>query len=279
MSDIQSVKRAFDILKAVSSNNRGVSLTEIAAHAQLPKSTASRMLSTLTGIGMVERVNEREGFRIGNELIAMAAHVSYPRSLIAIAHPFLQDLAQATGETLTLCVPDGDQVHYIDQINSLHTVQMRNWVGYHFPMYASCDGKLFLAERDDVGLERYLQQRLQRFTATTITSPLALRKELKVVRKRGYAWTNGEYDAELVGVSAPIRDVDQQVVATLCLFGPAFRWPTESAAGQLIEQTCKTAARISARLQAQGCPTSNIDQTDRTDRTDRTQAQPMSANL
>ncbi len=256
MSDIQSVKRAFDILKAVSSNTRGVSLTEIAAQASLPKSTVSRMLSTLTGIGMVERVRDREGFRIGNEFIAMAAGVSYPRSLVAIAHPFLQELAQSTGETLTLCVPDGDQVHYIDQIQSSHMLHMRNWVGYRFPMYASCDGKLFLAERDDVALEAYLKQPMQRFTATTITTPLALRKELKLVRKRGYAWTNGEYDAELVGVSAPIRDGEGHLVATMCLFGPAFRWPREVEAGNLIQQACDAGAKISARLQGKDklCP-------------------------
>src|SRR5215213_7272093 len=102
MSDIQSVRRAFDILKAVSSNAEGTSLTEIAARVELPKSTVSRMLSTLTGVGAVERVSDREGFRIGNELIAIASNVTYPRTLSAIAKPFLQQLSQASGETVTL---------------------------------------------------------------------------------------------------------------------------------------------------------------------------------
>ncbi len=250
MSDIQSVKRAFDILKAVSSKAEGVSLTEIATRADLPKSTVSRMLSTLTGIGMVERLHEREGFRIGNELVAMAAQVGYPRSLVAIARPYLQALAQTTGETLTLCVPDGDLVHYIDQIDSPGTLQMRNWVNFRFPMYASCDGKIFLAHRDKADLDRYLQQPMQRFTAATITSATALRRELKWVQKRGYAWTNGEYDADLVGVSAPICDPEGRVIASVCLFGPAFRWPAEAQASDYIRQACDVAKQIGGRVSA-----------------------------
>ena len=250
MSDIQSVRRAFDILKAVSSNAEGASLTEIAARVELPKSTVSRMLSTLTGVGAVERVSEREGFRIGNELIAIASNVTYPRTLSAIARPFLQHLSQTSGETATLCVPDGDLAHYVDQVNSSRVLQVHNWVGQKLPMHACSDGKLYLSSRTDDEVEHYLQQPLQRFTRSTLTAPTAMRKEIRNIRRKGYAWTNGEFDADIVGVSAPIRDEAGQVVASICLFGAAFRWPSEVKAGRLIDLTSETADKISSRMRA-----------------------------
>jgi len=248
MSDIQSVRRAFDILKAVSSNAGGASLTEIAARVELPKSTVSRMLSTLAGVGAVERMSEREGFRIGNELIAIASNVTYPRTLSAIAKPFLQQLSQTSGETATLCMPDGDLAHYVDQVNSSRVLQVHNWVGQKLPVHACSDGKLYLANWSDDEVERYVRRPLQRFTRSTLTTPTAVRKEIRNIRRKGYAWTNGEFDADIVGVSAPIRDELGQVVASICLFGAAFRWPGEMKAGRLIDMTSETADKISSRM-------------------------------
>jgi len=250
VSDIQSIKRAFDILKAVSSagDGDGVSLSELAARARLPKSTVSRMLSTLAGVGAIERVTPREGFRLGSELIAMMSHVPYPRSLCAIARPYLQALSSATGETLTLCVPDGDTAHYIDQINSPHALQVHDWRGQHLPLHAASDGKLYLAGRSDEQIERYVGQTLRRYTANTLVSPSRLKREVKAIRRLGYAWTNGEYDQDIVGVAAPIRGEGGEVVGSVCLFGPAFRWPEEREAGHLIGPAKATADKISARL-------------------------------
>jgi DNA-binding IclR family transcriptional regulator len=248
MSDIQSIKRAFDILKAISAQPAGASLSEIAARAVLPKSTTSRMLSTLAGVGMVEKLEHGEGYRLGDELVALAAGLPYPRSLIAIARPHLQALSQATGETLTLSVPEGDCVRYIEQINSLRALKVQDWTGGVYPMHAVSDGKLFLAFASEEDVERNLKQPLQRFTRNTLATPAALRKELRAIRKKGYAWTNGEYDEDIAGVAAPVFDSDHRIVAAVCLFGPMFRWPKEARAGKLIELTQHTANEISTRL-------------------------------
>jgi DNA-binding IclR family transcriptional regulator len=248
MSDIQSIKRAFDILKAISAQPAGASLSEIAARAALPKSTTSRMLSTLAGVGAVEKLGNGEGYRLGDELVALAAGLPHPRSLIAIARPHLQALSQATGETLTLSVPEGDCVRYIDQINSPRALKVQDWTGDRYPMHAVSDGKLFLAFAGDDEVARYLQQPLQRFTRNTIAGATALRKEVRAIRKKGYAWTNGEYDEDIAGVAAPVFDRDAHVVAAVCLFGPMFRWPKEARAGKLIQLTQHTANEISARL-------------------------------
>ncbi len=241
------MRRAFDILTALSCEE-GTSLSEVAARVGLPKSTVSRMLTTLEAVGAVERNGERDGFRIGHALISLVSGASQVRTLIAVARPFLQELAAATGETLTLCVPDGDCAHYVDQIDAARALQVRLWVGERLPLHACSDGKLYLAYRSPAQIERYLQRPLQRFTATTCASPTALRRELRAIRRKGYAWTNGEFDADVVGVAAPIFDNTGRILASVCLFGPAFRWPGEQDAGHLIRLTRETADQIGRRL-------------------------------
>jgi DNA-binding IclR family transcriptional regulator len=100
MAEIQSLTRAFDILRAVATEVEGRSLATIARAVDLPKSTVSRMLATLEQIGAVERVTQPDGFRIGGAIIALAAQMAYPRSLVAIVRPYLQALAERSGETV-----------------------------------------------------------------------------------------------------------------------------------------------------------------------------------
>ena len=50
-SSIQSVERAFAVLRALNPQGRAVPLAKIADDTGLPKSTTSRLLSTMVGIG------------------------------------------------------------------------------------------------------------------------------------------------------------------------------------------------------------------------------------
>jgi DNA-binding IclR family transcriptional regulator len=250
MADIQSLIRAFDILRALSNASDGRPLSEIARQVDLPKSTVSRMLTTLEKVGAVERVTHPDGFRIGAEIVALAAQVAYPRSLVAIARPYLQELAQSAGETVSLGILDGDQVYYIDQIHSRHNIRLKDWTGHRLPLHATSDGKLFLAHWSDSALDGYLLQPLYPHSANTITDPDLLRQELARIRSQGYAWNNREYDADLVGLAVPITDETSHVVASLCMFGPFFRFPPAGQREAYVQITVDTARSISDRIRA-----------------------------
>jgi DNA-binding IclR family transcriptional regulator len=248
MANIQSLTRAFDILRAVAAGADSRSLAEIARAVELPKSTVSRMLATLTSIGAVERVVEPEGFRIGDEIVALAAQVTYPRTLVTIVRPYLQALAQTTGETVSLGVPDGDQVYYLDQIDSRHNLRLKNWTGQRLPLYATSDGKLYLAHWHKAALDDYLRQPLYPHSANTIVDPLLLRQELAHIRRVGYAWSQREYDPDIVSLAAPIYDDNGQIAASLCLFGPFFRFPPIDRSEEFVHLIVEAAQTISMRI-------------------------------
>lgn len=249
MADVQSLKRAFDILQAIADNDEGVGLSEIARQVTLPKSTVSRMLSTLESLNAVKRLKDADGYQIGDAIVTLSANVSYPRTLIAIARPFLQELSQQTGETISLGIPDGDMSKTIDQINGHGEWQLRSWVGKRLPLYCTSDGKLYLAAWKEQALAEYLSQPFERYTENTITDPALIRQELVQIRSRGFAWNRCERDVDLASIAVPIRDENGHTVAAVCMFGPAFRFPAEGKEEEYVQLALDAANKISYRLQ------------------------------
>ena len=79
MSRVQSIERAFAVLGALADGPLGV--TEVADRAELPKSTAARLLATLAREGAVEQVPGDTRYRLGPRLVTLAAGIRPTRSL------------------------------------------------------------------------------------------------------------------------------------------------------------------------------------------------------
>lgn len=246
MSSVQSIRRAFDVLATLGDGPLGV--TEVADRAGLPKSTAARLLATLVGEGAVEQVPGDTSYRLGPRLITLAAGFSLARSLAAIARPMLVDLAQASGEAAGLGIPDGDLIHYIDQVDTVHPVLVRDWTGARAPLHAVSSGQVLLAFRTPAAIERYLERPMERFTDRTLADADAVRERLREVRRRGYAWAIEEFDAGISSIAAPIADASGEVIAAVHVHGPSYRFPTEGSEADLAQLVLAGAAQIAAGL-------------------------------
>ena len=143
MSSVQSVERAFSVLRCLASGPAGVS--EVAERSHLPKSTVSRLLSTLNELGAVDQLGAGGDYRIGDLLVELAAAAQPGRSLVAIARPHLVQLREALGEATGLSVLDGHDVLYLDHVEADHPVQVRDWTGERLPAHLVSSGFVLLA--------------------------------------------------------------------------------------------------------------------------------------
>ena len=246
MSRVQSIERAFAVLGTLADGPIGV--TEVAERAQLPKSTAARLLASLAREGAVEQLPGDTRYRLGGRLATLAARVLPTRSLGRLARPSLAELSAAIGEAAGLSVPEGDSVHYIEQVDTPNPVSVRDWTGSRLPMHAVSSGQVLLAFRPAQALEHYLQRPLERFTERTLVDPDALRARLRAVRRDGYAWVREEFDRGINSVAAPIADVSGEVIAAVHLHGPSYRFPTTGSEATVAERVLSTAARIAGSL-------------------------------
>ena len=224
-------------------------VTDVADRADLPKSTAARLLATLAGEGAVEQVPGETAYRLGPRLVTLAGGFSLIRSLAAVGRPVLADLAAASGEAAGIGVPDGDLVHYIDQVDTPNPVVVRDWTGARAPLHAVSSGQVLLAFRTQAAIERYLARpSLERFTERTLVDADAVRERLLDVRRRGHAWAIEEFDAGISSVAAPIADSSGEVIAAVHIHGPSYRFPPAGGENALAEAVVTGAARIAAGL-------------------------------
>ncbi len=246
MSGVQSVERAFAILRCLAGGPAGVS--EVAERVDLPKSTVSRLLSTLQLLGAVEQSGAGNEYRIGDGMIAIASAALPGRDLIAVARPHLVELVDALGEAAGLAVLDAGDVVYLAQLDADNPVQVRDWTGERFPAHTASSGLVLLAGVSDDDRDRYLAGPLEAMTEHTMTDPAALRRRLAAIDACGFAWAREEGVDGISSVAAPILRADSQVVAAIHAHGPSYRFPPAGAADEIAARVVEAAQRISARL-------------------------------
>ncbi len=120
-----------------------MSVTEIARDLDLHRSTASRLVSTLTARGFLERTLD-DRVRLGPETARLGG-IALDTELPALARPILEALAERTGEAVTLAVPVGERVLTVAEAPSRHFVSSRDWVGIETAAHSASDGKVLLA--------------------------------------------------------------------------------------------------------------------------------------
>lgn len=246
MSSVQSIRRAFDVLEALGDGPLGV--TDVADRSGLPKSTAARLLATLVAEGAVEQMPGDTAYRLGPRLVRLTGGFSLSRSLTAIARPVLVELAAGSGEAAGLGVPEGDVIHYIDQVDTPNPVRVRDWTGARAPLHAVSSGQVLLAFRGPAAVDRYVARALERFTDRTLTDADALRQRLRDVRRHGYTWAVEEFDPGISSVAAPVADASGEVIAAVHLHGPSYRFPARERMAVLADLVVTGAARIAAGL-------------------------------
>lgn len=246
MSNVQSVERAFAVLQALASGPAGVS--DIADRTELPKSTVSRLLTTLVDIGAAERNDLISIYGLGSVIVDLAASASPGRNLVAITRPFLQQLVEDTGEAAGVSMLDGNQVFYYDQVDGNHEVQVRDWTGEAVDFHVVSSGIVLAAHLEESDCATLLAGPLKSWTEHSVTDPDEIRARFAAVRERGHAWTLEEMSDGLNSVAAPITNAAGTVVAAVHAHGPSYRFPDEGAADAVAAVVARTARQVSDRL-------------------------------
>lgn len=244
---LKSLRKAIRILECFSLQEPRLSLSEIARRAELPLSTAHRILATLREAGLVDQEGERDLYRLGLKLLELGSVVLANMELHREALPFIEELSRESGETVHLGVFDGSQVVSIEKMDSPHGLASQVTIGKGAPAYCTAVGKALLAFQPEDVLEHVCRLGLTRYTPQTITDPKRLRQEMARVRTLGYAVDDREHQPDVRCVAAPIRNYTGRVIASMSVSGPATRIPKERIP-TLAARVREVAAKLSARL-------------------------------
>ena len=135
MAGVQSIERAFTVLRELSLGPAGV--TEIAEQVGLPKSTVSRLLSALAAEGAVAQRATGSEYERGAGLAALADAANNDANMAAVVRPFLIELSEATRESAGFVVRSGRNVYWVDSVDDEESaVQVQDRTGFYAPMHS-----------------------------------------------------------------------------------------------------------------------------------------------
>ena len=225
--NVRAVERAVQILSSFDNEHAEQGVSEIAQTTGLHKATAHRIIMTLFNSGFLERTADGEKFRLGLRMVELGLGALHHLDVRRAAHPYMQKLVDDFQEICTLGVFDRGQVLFVEVVHSERSLTIAARVGRHLPAHCTSGGKVLLAFLPPAVVEPVLKAPLASYTENTITSPARLREELEVVRQRGYALDNEEFEAGICAVAAPIRDIEGNVIAHMSMPGPTSRLTPE----------------------------------------------------
>lgn len=246
MAIVESVARAVGIVEALAQSPAG--LSETARRVDLPKSTVARLLATLEELEAVERDEDGRMYRLGPVLKRLSSAAGGPAQLTAFARPYLDSLTVLTREAAGIAIPDGFKVHYVDQTEAEHPVQVRDWTGELIPMHVVASGLVVMAHWPEEQTNRYLGRNLERMTANTVTDPKAIRRRLTEIRDKGYVWVFEEFVEGINSVAAPVLERNGLITAALHVHGPAYRFPGDEDEHNIGMAVADAARRLSSAL-------------------------------
>ena len=243
-----SVEKAIDVLFCFDVQHPQLRLSEISQRLGLHKSTTHRLLSLLKKKGLVLADPMSQLYSLGPALVELAWIVLRQQDLGTLCRPHLEQLRQATDETVSLHIRMGNTRVCVEELESDQEIKYSQALGLTAPVHVGAPGKALLAFLSQEELERLLPTlSLEPITADTITDLQALRAELVKTRARGYAVSIGERSPWAAAVAAPIRDRSGRPIAAVSVSGPSQRL-TSRVLKELGARVIKVAKEISTAL-------------------------------
>jgi IclR family acetate operon transcriptional repressor len=223
---VQSVERALEVLEALAAAGGAIGVTEVARRVGLPQGTTHRLLLTLAARGYARREADRK-YAVGVAALQLGG-AAY-QELTTVAEQHLPLLVKLSGETSNLALLEGDQMVYVAQSPSPHTLRIFAEVGRRVPVHSTSVGKAVLAAMPpDRARAVMAGLRLDACTPRTASTLPELEARVEQAREDGFAVDDEEQElgVRCVGVALP-RVRGLHVAASVS--GPSDRFTLERA--------------------------------------------------
>jgi DNA-binding IclR family transcriptional regulator len=205
-------------------------VTDLSRDLGVAVSTAHRLLGILRFHEFVEQDMRTRRYRLGPAAIRLGQRAG-GQSLVAVAHPHLEQLCAEFNETVNLVVLDGPDALFVDGVESRQTVRVATRTGARIPAYATAGGKVLLAQLPPASVHARYPEDLRQVTSHTLPSLRALDRELQQVRELGYAVNLGEHLADVDAIGVPVEGPHGRALAAVTVAGPSSRWDRERLVG------------------------------------------------
>lgn len=217
-SGTQVVQRVAALLRGISSRNRiGARLIDLCSEVGIERPTAHRILQGLVSEGLIRQDEASKRYFLGSGIYEMGLAASPRTNVRDLCHPYLQQIAQQTGDTVFLTMRTGFDGVCIDRAEGAFPIKVFVLdVGRRRPLNIGGGALAILSFLDDDEINRILSVNKERSVSKYPTySETSVRKTIARARAKGYVASDV---IELPGVRTiglPIFDRHQQPIAAI----------------------------------------------------------------
>ncbi len=215
-----SLERSLVMLELIAYKAGGLSNAELSSRMGIATSTSSYILNRLERAGFLEREPEGGRYQIGMKIVALAHAPLRDMGLRRTAEPVLRRLAGQTDASSFIGVLERGHVMIVDKVEKADLAVIDMDIGVRYPVHSTALGKTLLAYLPE-NRARLIFDRMPfvKSSPKTINSKAKLLDDLKVVRKQGYAISDGELFMGIRAVAAPIFGSNGEVRASVSATG------------------------------------------------------------
>lgn len=240
---MKSIEKAVSALQLMVESGGELRVGDVSRHLKVNRSTASRLLASLAGGGLIEQDPLTQRYGAGILAVQLAASFHRKFDIVEQAQREMEALARETQHTVWLGVLSGAEVVVLKTVRGSQPIQFAVEPGHRLPAHAAAMGKALLSLKPDPEIRSLFEGPLQATTKQTLHSIDALLQELSLTRLRGYAISDQElFDGVkaisialterhkgtsiAVSVSYPLFNLadgnDQPIIDALLAFGRHF---------------------------------------------------------
>ncbi|MCX7026530.1 MAG: IclR family transcriptional regulator [Spirochaetes bacterium] len=213
---VQSLERAFNILDILARESVGLGLSEIAEAADLPRSTAFRLLAVLQKREYVRKSGKDARYRLGPGLVELSSMYLNNLELKTESAPAMKELAAAFGTIVFLACRQGSKMVYIDRYDQFASLRTYAIIGQQKPLFSTALGKALLLDLDDIELHSLFKGiAFETFGPNSHRDLEGLLGDLNLCRSRGWAVDDQENEKGTNCVAAPIYDYRGKIVSAI----------------------------------------------------------------
>lgn len=232
--NVRAVERALGILDCFSDIHNAMTLGEIAKAVDLSASTTLRLLTTLENKNYIYKNGTK--YYLGIRLAQLGDIVVSNMDICVEAQPLMHELRDKFNESVGIYKKIGDHRMCITRTNGSQTLRSVLTVGSIYPLTRGAAGRVLLAYSSPEEITDLLKK-----------DPFTNKKALSQILKDGYTVSQGERDAAVESIAAPIFNSSGEVKYALFLTGPIGRF-SETVKEKMIEAICSAAKQLSVRM-------------------------------
>jgi DNA-binding IclR family transcriptional regulator len=238
---VPALIRGLDVLRTLSDARRRLTLSEVAAALNVTRSSAYRLLYTLTHLGFVAYDTQAKGYTLGPQILHLGYGYLSSRDLVEVAMPHLLRLRDHTSWSAHLGELQGREVVYVARVATRRSIASTVHVGTRLPAHATTMGRILLSSLPD-------QEIRELYDDHSSLLSNGLLEQLGADRMNGFVVQNAGYEPGVASVAAPIRDVTNRVVAAVNISAVSLFTNDAELNGPLKAEVVAVAAAISQDL-------------------------------